>query len=128
MRKSIKVNTEISRKLLEMFGVSHQYIWNSLNYVKNGPSAIRIRKAALDMGGVYVKKDFIPNCLTSFTPEKVIQEFAGDVVITIDRRTGNLSLTASGEELESIEHVDIDGWSAMAEKAQTMARTRIQNS
>ena len=125
MRKSIKINPEARHLLEKSFGVSHQYIWYALNYVKNGPSCERIRKAALDLGGVYSSSDFMPNCRVSHLGDKVIQDFGADVILTINRKTGEVSISDNGNTVAFMYDVNIDGWAAMAEMAQKIARSRM---
>lgn len=125
MLKSIKVSPATRRVLEKTYGVSHQYIWYALNYVKNGPSAERIRKAALDLGGVFTSSDFTPNCRVSHADNKIVQDFGGDVILTINRKTGELSVSDNGNTVASMYDVNIDGWAAMAKMAQKIAYSRI---
>lgn len=125
MRKSIKIDPENRRKLEETFGVSKQFIWYALNYVKNGPSSERIRQAALDLGGFYVTEKFTPNCRTVFTADEIVQDFGATIILTINRRSGELTISDNGEVVETVEGADLYGWAAMAQKAQEMAIASI---
>lgn len=125
MRKSIKIDPESRKKLEETFGVTQQFVWYALNYVKNGPSSERIRQAALDLGGIYVTERYVPNCRTVFTADEIVQDYGATVILIVNRRSGDLSISEDGEVVETVKGADLYGWAAMAEKAQEMAIARI---
>ena len=128
MRKSIKVTPEARRTLENSFGCSSQFVYDSLNYVKNGPASRRIRQAALDLGGIYTPSEFTPNCKTRFQGDKIIQDFGAGVVLSIDRETGKAVITVGDEVVRMEEEpVRMSTWGVLTQEAQKLAVQRIVN-
>jgi hypothetical protein len=50
--KYISVPNKIKREIQEIFGCSRVTVWSALNYKTTGDQAERIRKFAIDKGGV----------------------------------------------------------------------------
>ena len=119
--RQIKITVEERKKLQEIFKVGSNYVLQVLSFSKNGPTANRIRHAALQMGGRYVDPDFSPNCRTQYLGGKIIQTFAEGVVLSIDRNTGDIVLTKNGDVLEKMDKCDMVMWNSMAFKAQSIA-------
>jgi len=127
MRKSIKITVEARLALQKAFDCSQQYIWYVLNYVKNGKTASAIRKAALELGGVYTSRSYTPNCHISHIGSDVIQDFGEDIILTINRKTGAAAISDKGRTVATVSNVNLDGWAAMAEMAERIARDRMLN-
>lgn len=123
--RQIKVTLEERNKLQERFHAGKNYILQVLSFSKNGPTAERIRRAALQMGGRYVDPDFAPNCRTQYLGGRIIQTFADQVVLEIDQKTGDIKLTHHGEVVEQLEKESMAMWNAMALKAQSLAETAM---
>ena len=123
--KQIKLTITERRALQARFNVGDNYILDVLGYRKDGPTARRIRRAALEMGGRYVDPDFVPNCNTSYVGGFIIQTFADDVVLKIDKNTGDINLSHRGEVIESVQNSSMALWNAMARKAQDIAETSM---
>lgn len=123
--RQIKVTPEELEKLHERFHVGKNYIWQVLSYTKSGPTAEKIRRTALHMGGRYVDPDFAPNCRTEYLGGRIIQTFADQVVLEIDQKTGDIKLSHHGEVVESLENESMVMWNAMAMKAQMMAENAM---
>ena len=111
------------KRLQERFHARENYILQVLAFTKHGPTAERIRREALRMGGRYVDPDFAPNCQTSYMNGFIIQTFGDDVVLRIDRQTGDLTITHHGEVVEKQSKATMAVWQSMAYKAQTYALT-----
>ena len=123
--RQIKVTQEELKKLQDHFQVGKNYLWQVLSFSKNGPTAERIRRAALQMGGRYVDPDFAPNCRTQYLGGRIIQTFADQVVLEIYLKTGDIKLTHHGEVVEQLEKESMAMWNAMAQKAQSIAETAM---
>ncbi len=123
--KQIKITRSESRKLQERFQVGDSYVSQVLRFQKNGPTAERIRRAAIEMGGRFVDPNFVPNCRTSYANGYIIQTFSDDVVLRIDRLTGFVSISHRGNVVETIENATMAVWNAMALKAQGIAEAAI---
>jgi hypothetical protein len=50
--KYISVPNEVKREIKTIFGCSREFVWWALNYKSDSDLAQRIRKFALDKGGV----------------------------------------------------------------------------
>lgn len=119
--KQIKVTPDERKSLQDRFQVGGNYMMDVLAFRKDGPTARKIRLAALQMGGRYVDPDFSPNCRTQYLCGKIIQTFAEGVVLSIDRNTGDIVLTKNGDVLEKMDKCDMVMWNSMAFKAQSVA-------
>ena len=123
--KRIKVTPEERKGLQERFHVGGNYMMDVLAFRKDGPTARKIRLAALQLGGRYVDPDFAPNCRTQYMGGRIIQTFADQVVLEIDRQTGDIKLTHHGDVVEQLENESMAVWHAMALKAQSLAESAM---
>lgn len=123
--KQIKVTPEERRCLQKRFAVGGNYMLDVLSYRKDGPTARKIRRAALQLGGRYVDPDFVPNCRTSYLGGVITQSFADDVVLRINLKTGDLALTHKGNIVETLNNTTMVVWNSMAIKAQEIAETAM---
>lgn len=123
--KQIKITPDERRRLQERFQVGENYVHDVLAFRKNGPTAERIRLAALEMGGRYVDPDFAPNCQTSYMGGFIIQTFGDDVVLRIDRQTGDLTISHHGVVVDREVKASMAVWQSMAFKAQQYALTAM---
>lgn len=119
--KMIKVTPEERKGLQERFQVGNNYMMDVLAFRKDGPTARKIRLAALQLGGRYVDPDFAPNCRVQYINGQIIQTFADQVVLTIERESGNIILTHRGETVDKAENACMSIWTAMALQAQSLA-------
>ena len=97
------------------------YMMDVLAFRKDGPTARKIRRAALGIGGRYVDPDFAPNCRTSYLGGMIIQQFADQVVLRIDKSSGDLTLEHRGCIVDIRKNASMAEWESMAIKAQCMA-------
>lgn len=123
--KQIKITPDERRRLQDRFKVGENYMHDVLAFRKNGPTAERIRLAALEMGGRYVDPDFAPNCQTSYMGGFIIQTFGDDVVMRIDRQTGDLTISHHGVVVDREVKASMAVWQSMAFKAQQYALTAM---
>ena len=123
--RQIKVTPDERRRLQERFNVKESYMLQVLSFTRNGPTAERIRVAALQLGGRYVDPDFAPNCRTQYIGGRIVQTFADQVVLEIDRETGDIVLSHRGEVVEKLDNESMATWNAMALKAQSLAENAM---
>ena len=123
--KQIKITPEERKQLQERFQVGNNYMLDVLAFRKDGPTARKIRRAALQIGGRYVDPDFVPNCITQYVGGFIIQTFADNVVLKINKNTGDIDLSHRGEAVESVQNATMALWNAMALKAQDIAETAM---
>ena len=123
--KQIKITRNESNQLQERFQVGVSYLSQVLRFKKNGPKAVKIRQAAIGMGGRYVDPDFVPNCRTAYANGLIIQTFGDDVVLRIDRQTGTITLTHHGDEVDKINNATMAMWNDAAIRAQGIAEAAI---
>ena len=120
--KQIKITPAERRRLQERFNVGENYITQVLAFSKNGPTAERIRMAALELGGRYVDPNFAPNCQTTYFGGCIYQTFGDDVVLRIEIASSNVTISHHGEVVEKEENATMTIWNAMANKAQALAQ------
>ena len=123
--KQIRVTREEHEKLQKLFKVKYNYVQQVLSFLKHGPTAERIRREALRMGGRYVDPDFAPNCTTQYVGGMIVQTFGDQVVLRIDKQTGDITLEHHGKVVEKREKESMAIWNAMAMKAQTIAESAM---
>ena len=122
MKKSIKTNREQHAELRKRFGVTTQMVWYSLNYVKNSPKAAEIRKAAIELGGVYSEEAFIPTCRIEETPDGFRQIFADEVILTINLKKSCAEISHHGEPVINVDKISMAGWGALSMQAQMLGQ------
>ena len=120
MNKYIKIERGQKSLLADQFRVSKQYIWYALHYVKNGPTAVKIRKAALEIGGVYVESNCVPTCQFEKTPTGFQQIFADDVRLIVDVKASTAEITHRGKSVARVDEITLDAWGALAMEAQSL--------
>ena len=120
MNKYIRIQRGQTPVLAAEFSVSKQYVWYALHYVKNGPTAVKIRKAALEMGGVYVESNFVPTCQFEKTPTGFQQIFADDVRLIVDVKASTAEITHRGKSVARVDEITLDAWGALAMEAQSL--------
>ena len=123
--RQIRVTPNERERLQERFKCGKNYVQQVLSFSKNGPTAEKIRRAALELGGRYVDPDFAPNCRTQYLGGRIIQTFADQVVLEIEKETGNIKLTHHGVVVENLEKESMAVWNAMAMKAQMIAENAM---
>lgn len=123
--RQIKVTPEENEKLQQLFNVKYNYVRQVLSFVKHGPTAERIRREAIRMGGRYVDPDFSPNCTTQYVGGMIIQTFGDQVVLRIDKNTGDITLEHHGRLIDKREKESMAIWNAMAMKAQALAESSM---
>ena len=123
--KKIQITPSESRALRERFQIGYNYLQQVLAFTKDGPTARKIRRAALQLGGRYVDPDFVPNCRTSYMGGVITQSFADDVVLRINLKTGDLDLRHRGKIVETLNNTTMVVWNSMAIKAQEIAESAM---
>lgn len=121
----IQITPTESKTLRERFHIGYNYLQQVLAFTKDGPTARKIRRAALQMGGRYVDPDFVPNCRTAYMGGVITQTFADDVVLRIGLHTGDVVLMHRGIIVETMNNATMADWNSMAIKAQDIAETAM---
>ena len=120
-------------QLARRFGKSRQTIWAALNYVTNSDLAKKIRKAALNMGGVVknnfqTPEDFMPNCETEYihgegTVLGIIQTFPNNVRVEFENKKEIATLSCNGKVIKVFKKVVMNDWSRIVYEAQSLSDT-----
>lgn len=119
MRKYIRVTPETRDKIMAKYGVSHQTVWESLNFVRKCERASNIRRDALEMGGRYYEEDFCPECSFRRTSNGWIQQFAAQVVVTVIG--SNVAISKGDTQIAEYNDVTLRGLSNILAQAQLYA-------
>ncbi len=117
-KKSIKVKASLAERLASVYDVSQPFVWYALNFERNGEKAEAIRRAALQLGGVYVEEGFVPTCSIERIKDGFRQIFADEVVLTVNMKDSSAELTHRGVIVHSAINVTLDDWTILAMKAQ----------
>ena len=123
--RQIKITPEERERLQVRFHSGANYINQVLSFSKHGPTAEKIRRAALQMGGRYVDPEFAPNCRTEYINGYIIQKFGANVVLTIDVKNGDVSISKGEVLLDYVADGTMVVWNSMAIKAQGIAESAM---
>ena len=120
-------------QLTRLFGKSRQTIWAALNYVTDSDLAKKIRKAALNMGGVVknnfqTPEGFMPNCETKYihgegTVLGIIQTFPNNVRVEFENKKEIATISCDGEVVKVFEKVILRDWTRIVYEAQSLSDT-----
>ena len=120
-------------QLARLFGKSRQTIWAALNYVTDSDLAKKIRKAALNMGGVVknnfqTPEGFMPNCETKYihgegTVLGIIQTFPNNVRVEFENKKEIATISCDGEVIKVFEKVLLRDWTRIVYEAQSLSYT-----
>lgn len=120
-------------QLARLFGKSRQTIWAALNYVTDSDLAKKIRKSALNMGGVVknnfqTPEGFMPNCETKYihgegTVLGIIQTFPNNVRVEFENKEEIATLSCDGEVVKVFEKVVMKDWTRIVYEAQSLSDT-----
>ncbi|MBO5465214.1 MAG: hypothetical protein J5989_06970 [Alistipes sp.] len=120
-------------QLVRLFGKSRQTIWAALNYVTDSDLAKKIRKAALNMGGVVknnfqTPEGFMPNCETKYihgegTVLGIIQTFPNNVRVEFENKKEIATISCDGEVVKVFEKVILRDWTRIVYEAQSLSDT-----
>lgn len=120
-------------QLARLFGKSRQTIWAALNYVTNSDLAKKIRKAALNMGGIVknnfqTPEGFMPNCETEYihgegTVLGIIQTFPNNVRVEFENKKEIATISCDGEVIKVFEKVLLRDWTRIVYEAQSLSDT-----
>lgn len=103
-KRFISVTPDVHSKLEKLFSVSKLTIQRALRYYNvNSPLAPRIRKAALENGGVTMC--LTPECETIHdSGGHMIQRFPNGATLFIDKLTGMAQLTSHAGDIIATRH------------------------
>lgn len=120
-------------QLARLFGKSRQTIWAALNYVTDSDLAKKIRKSALNMGGVVknnfqTPEGFMPNCETKYihgegTVLGIIQTFPNNVRVEFENKKEIATISCDGEVVKVFEKVILRDWTRIVYEAQSLSDT-----
>ena len=129
--KFIDLSNAKKAQLARHFGKSRQTIWAALNYVTNSDLAKKIRKAALNMGGVVknnfqTSEGFMPNCETEYihgegTVLGIIQTFPNNVRVEFENKKEIATLSCNGKVIKVFKKVVMNDWSRIVYEAQSLS-------
>ena len=123
-------------QLARLYGKSRQTIWAALNYVTDSDLAKKIRKAALNMGGVVknnfqTPEGFMPNCETKYihgegTVLGIIQTFPNNVRVEFENKKEIATISCDGEVIKVFEKVLLRDWTRIVYEAQSLSDSLIE--
>lgn len=123
MEKHIYVDDETKVYLAKLFGVVQTTVWRALTYKRGGKLSQRIRKAAMEHGGVVVGGSYSPDFETEHDTAggTMTQRFGKRVAIVARMSDGHVRLMVDGEEKESREITGIAEFMAYQGEVALMA-------
>ncbi|WP_155807259.1 hypothetical protein [Porphyromonas catoniae] len=96
MRRQIEINDTLRKELMQIFGVSTQWIGRALRYESEAESAERIRRISLDRGGKL--------CIIAVEDEVfedrgnlLLQTYANGAILELDKVTGDARILQGGK-------------------------------
>ena len=91
MRRQIEINDTLRKELMQIFGVSTQWIGRALRYESEAESAERIRRISLDRGGKL--------CIIAVEDRGnlLLQTYANGAILELDKVTGDARILQGGK-------------------------------
>lgn len=119
MGKYIHITKENREGLMGIFGVTQRTVFNAVNYCDGEPEnplLARIRKAALERGGVMMTD--LPAVETLHDADGYMRQYLpGGVLLEFDKRTGGCDVIRKGECVRHYDNVAVNGIPAIQQWA-----------
>lgn len=129
--KFIDLPNSKKAQLSRLFKVSRQTVWAALNYVTNSELAKKIRKVALNNGGIVknnmqTPEGFIPNCQTEYIHEHgevvgIIQTFPNGVRVEFENSKQKAIISCGSEVIKKFTNVVMNDWTRIVYDAQSLS-------
>ena len=104
VRKQIDVTDEVRAKIRKIFGCSNPTMWRALSYHSDTDTSRRIRKCAMENGGVLMLLS--PAMETIHSHEGCMRQyFASGAMLEADKRTGMVRVYDSEGTVRRVEKV-----------------------
>lgn len=103
--KKIEVSNETKRDAAKAFGCTQRAVRNALNYSTNSVLAKKIRKYAVEKGGMAVKQ--VPDCETVFEAGHMVQTFTNGVIIDCDLGANTMVVKREGDGIVLHKYEDV---------------------
>ena len=125
MQFQIEVSKEVRDSLIKTFKTTRKSVWSALSYKENSDMCRRIRKAAIEKGGVRVV--LLPQMETFHDADGYMRQyFPHDVLIEVSKNTGDADLMQRGEVQESWKNITIAQLGEIQRKAASLAGVTIK--
>lgn len=126
MKKYIAIDKEMREKLMKIFGCSRVWVWKALNYENDTPKCMKIRMAALKMGGHVVGDDTALETSYESSEGIMIQKFGPRVRLIVDiaHEDGEYEVEIDGTEWQrGSAKMSIPEFMKMQESVDLMAKS-----
>lgn len=119
MKRYIDVTSQVRKALIDVFKVDVKTIYNALNFREDSPLAKRIRKHALQRGGVDMVAVDTFDCIHD-AEGVMTQLMPNGAVIKINRNTGDATVYYNGKPRIHVENIRIREIAALQESAMAL--------
>lgn len=118
MRKHIKVDIEVAKEIARVFNCTNMAVWYALNFQRNSAKAQRIRRFALQKGGVLIGAAIEPETMYE-SDGTMVQQFGQRVKLIA--KTGVVTVYLDGKAIEKTMCKDIPEFVTVQNRVKRMA-------
>lgn len=105
-RKQIEVSKEVRAKLAQIFNASRMTVWRALAFRGDSRQSRRIRKAALQNGGIMLVLS--PALETIHDADNYFRQYISeDVFIEVNKSNGHAEIIKDGEVIKAWDNVSV---------------------
>ncbi|MCR5394194.1 MAG: hypothetical protein K6E86_02205 [Bacteroidales bacterium] len=119
-RQQIEVTRQIREELITAFGTSRMSVWRALSFADDMPICRRIRKLALEKGGILMTLQ--PSMETVHDADGYMRQYwPNDVLLEVSKATGDADLMKCGEVKSHWSNIRVSDLSEIQREAARMA-------
>lgn len=125
VRKQIVISDDTRAFLMKTFNCTHKHVWAAVTFRANSDSAQRIRKLALQRGGILIDGNAPKSEPVYDTAARTMEmPISGDVKILADFKAGVVSIIKGGNYVvETLVNPTIEAFMLMQQRAQKLAES-----
>lgn len=128
----IDISKEKKALLARRHKTSKVTVWSALNYQADSTLARKIRREALEMGGVETESvkapyGFLPNCTTQMEHDernrvtKITHTFASNVTVILDHKSNSAEIRHNGHLVKRFKNPTLEDWTQIQFTAQNLS-------
>ena len=117
MKRSIIIPRGLQKDICRIFGLSQFGAWKALNYESNSPRAYKVRKYALENGGIYNEDGVMPNCSIYASEYRMTLTFPCGYVVTYDLLTNRIWKFVNNQPVDTAIDLDISTFHTIVNEA-----------
>jgi hypothetical protein len=124
IRKQIIISDDTRAFLMKTFNCTHKHVWAAITFRANSDSAKRIRRLALQRGGILIDGN-TPKAEPVYDTANhtMMQSISDSVVIVVNFTDGTACLLDSGKVVDKLITPSVEDFMQMQQRAQKLAES-----